>query len=292
MRFHRAFESFVEERKFIKNVSKTTLANYHFAWVALSPHLHPETPLVDFNKTMLKTAVVKLAASGISAVSTNTYLKTLNTFLSWAHEEGLIKEPLRMPTLITEVKLPPVLTQEHLATVLAFKPQTFSARRTHTMAILILDSGLRLSECLTLRRVDLDMDQSTLQLFGKGRKERVVPISSRMLGLLLRWLRRHESEFVFPKKTGDCMKSRMAIQNFTELQERTGIAGVRFSAHTLRHSMASGYIRNGGDVFRLQKILGHSSLEMTKRYVTLNVDDPRSVHDRLSVIATGPHRKR
>jgi integrase/recombinase XerD len=95
------------------------------------------------------------------------------------------------------------------------------------------------------------------------------------------------ASLVFATRTGTKLLQRNLLRKFKLFGKRLKITGVRFSFHTLRHTFALNYIRNGGDVFRLQRVLGHSSLEMTRRYVDLQTSDLQAVHDRLSVVGRG-----
>ena len=76
------------------------------------------------------------------------------------------------------------------------------------------------------------------------------------------------------------------VRAFKGVGKHLGITGVRFSFHTLRHTFAVNYIRNGGSVFHLQKILGHSTLVMTRRYCELQVEDLQKVHQQYSLLAS------
>ena len=91
--------------------------------------------------------------------------------------------------------------------------------------------------------------------------------------------------FVFPSHRGLKLNQRNFLRDFKLWGTRLLITGVRFSFHTLRHTFAVNYIRNGGDVFRLQRILGHSTLEMTRRYVNLQTSDLQAVHSKLSLLS-------
>jgi integrase/recombinase XerD len=292
VRLPQAYDLFVRERRFITNVSPKTLDWYKNSWQAFSRHVDSNSLIADLDSAQLKAATIGLAASGLKAVSVNTHLRAINAFLNWAHQEGLLPKRLRAARLITEQKLPDILSPDQITVLLAVKPDGFAQQRTHALAMLILDTGLRLSECLNLQRSSIDQDQSTIQVLGKGRRHRIVPVSSRMLGHLFRWLRRHSDDVVFPRMAGGPMKSRMVLTNFKALQLCAGITDVRFSPHTLRHTFASYYIKNGGGEFRLQRILGHTTLEMTRRYVQLQTEDLSEVHDSLSVLSVGPNRKR
>jgi integrase/recombinase XerD len=92
-------------------------------------------------------------------------------------------------------------------------------------------------------------------------------------------------DLLFFAGQGERMVQRNALRDFKTLCKHCGVIGVRCSFHTARHSFAVAYLRNGGDVFRLQRILGHSKLEMTRRYVNLKTEDLQAVHQRLSLLA-------
>jgi len=89
---------------------------------------------------------------------------------------------------------------------------------------------------------------------------------------------------LFYSGQGDKLIQRNALRDFKALCKQLSITGVRCSFHTMRHSFAVAYLRNGGDVFRLQRILGHNKLDMTRRYVNLQTEDLQAVHQRLFVV--------
>jgi integrase/recombinase XerD len=146
---------------------------------------------------------------------------------------------------------------------------------------------MRINEALTLERSAVDLDALLIRVLGKGEKQRLVPISLEGRKILYRWLTRHEHRLVFPTYRGTSCKHRNLLTAFKRVCKALGIEGPRTSFHTLRHSFAVNYIRKGGDVFRLQRILGHSTLEMTRRYVNLQTADLQAVHDKLSLLARG-----
>jgi len=179
------------------------------------------------------------------------------------------------------------LAPEQIRRLLDFKPRVNGEKRLHTLACLLLDSGLRINEALSLRSDDVDLDNFLLRVHGKGGKDRVVPISYEMRKLMWRWLRTQQGGggLVFSTRGGTKLNYHNTLGDFKRLGNRLHITGVRFSFHTLRHTFAVNYIRNGGDVFRLQRILGHTTLEMTRRYVNLQKSDLQAVHSKLSLLS-------
>jgi site-specific recombinase XerD len=110
-------------------------------------------------------------------VSINTYLRCLNAFFGWAHEEGLM-EKLRMPRQKEEGKVVECLKPEHVKRILDFNPKTFIEWRTHALLCSLLDTGMRIDEALGLKREDLDFDNLLIKVKGKGNKQRLVPMLS------------------------------------------------------------------------------------------------------------------
>jgi integrase/recombinase XerD len=215
-------------------------------------------------------------------------LRCINAFHRWATMEGhLAGERVHIPRLKQEQKVVATLSSEHVQRIVKFKRRTSSERRLHTIAVLLLDTGLRIDEALSLTLDDVDLDNMLLRVLGKGGKHRMVPISAEMRRVLWRWMQGRTASLVFATRSGTKLLQRNLLRDFKVFGKRLKITGVRFSFHTLRHTFAVNYIRNGGDVFRLQRVLGHSTLDMTRRYVNLQIQDLQAVHDRLSVVGRG-----
>jgi integrase/recombinase XerD len=112
-----------------------------------------------------------------------------------------------------------------------------------------------------------------VKVFGKGRKERMVPIQKRMISQLRVYLAERGTNVatthLFVTVDDRPMTLRTFEQGITNIGMKAGVSNVRVSPHTFRHTFAKLYIQNGGDVFSLQRILGHTSLEMVRNYVNL-----------------------
>jgi site-specific recombinase XerD len=124
-----------------------------------------------------------------------------------------------------------------------------------------------------LRLCDLRPDGG-VKVMGKGARERIVPVANAARQALLRYLRQDQSrdqrEPVFRSRGGGPLGWRGIQQVFNRLKARAGIPG-RCSPQTLRHTFARSYLVNGGDGFSLQRILGHTTLDMVKRYLALEL---------------------
>lgn len=186
----------------------------------------------------------------------------------------------------TEKKILATFNRSQVDAFLRFRPKNFSGFRLHALVALLLDTGLRIEEGLSLQRDQIDLENSLVKVKGKGEKHRIVPTSFELRKVLFRWLARHEFSLVFPTLQGRRLTQRNLLRDLKFLGKKLGITGVRVSFHTFRHTFAVNYLRAGGNLFYLSKILGHSSVTTTERYLqSLGVEDLRAVHDRLSLLS-------
>lgn len=165
-----------------------------------------------------------------------------------------------------------VLTDDELKRLFScFDLRTFTGCRNYCICALMLDSGLRLNEVVTLEPVRIHIPEGYLIVNGKGNKQRLVPIGLQSKKALLRYLSRlpplPEQTTLFVTNDLTPLKLNAVKELFRKLKRRANIP--RLKPHLLRHTFATRFLENGGDIYKLQEILGHTSLEMVKRYVHL-----------------------
>jgi site-specific recombinase XerD len=153
------------------------------------------------------------------------------------------------------------------------------------IVLTLLDTGLRVNELINLKMDNVWLEEGLVKVLGKGNKERLVPIGKQIRKLLWRYITRYRPEPARPNLNNLFLNrdgrplTKSRLDGIMKYYGRiAGLTGVRCSPHTLRHTFAINYLRNGGDVFSLQKILGHSSLEMTRRYCELADVDIKKAH--------------
>jgi integrase/recombinase XerD len=173
-------------------------------------------------------------------------------------------------------KLIEPLSDDELRELLAL-----AGTRDKAILLLLLDTGLRVSEAAGIRFRDLRPD-GAIKVMGKGAKERLVPVGTSSRRAIGRYLaergRGQPDEPVFLAESGTGLTFHGIQQILKRLKARAGLER-RCSPHTFRHTFAHNYVVNGGDVFSLQRILGHTSLDMVRRYVALADTDVASRHD-------------
>ncbi len=220
----------------------------------------------------------KLAAETIRG-----YVRTLKAFASWLFDEGYtdlnVLQRYRLPK--AQKKEPVWLTQEEIVLLLTvFDRKTTLGARDYAIVVTFLDTGLRCAELCGLTIPNADLDVGDLKVLGKGNKERSVPVGVRAVRALRRY-RDHfrppiESPQFFFSQDGKPLSVHAVQGVILKAKRRTGIS--RLHPHLLRHSFAIHYLMAGGDVFSLQKILGHSTLEVTRMYVNMVSSQVKAKH--------------
>jgi integrase/recombinase XerD len=285
------FEQFVRSRRYTKGVSERTVEWYWESWASFRAVFENAT-LSSLTKDVFLPQIEAMRKRGVRPVTINTYARAINAFLHWIHEEGHTQTMLRIPRLKEEDQVIPVFQVEQVRRLGRYRAQTKTDRRVQTVALLILDTGMRLNEVLSLEHADVDLDNQLVTVrHGKGGRNRIVPVSAEMRNVLYRYMRRNSSApgLVFSAGRGAKPLQNNMRRDLKDLCKRLVIVGVKGGFHVLRHTFAVNYVRSGGDVFRLQRILGHSTLDMSRHYVALQTEDLQAVHQQFSVFANAGH---
>lgn len=161
-----------------------------------------------------------------------------------------------------------------------------AAHRTRAIILLLLDTGLRASELTTMKIHQLDKSNSRVQVLGKGAIERSIPISSRTAQAIWRYLATREEprpdDHLFETSKGRALDRKSLRRQLHAVGMRAGVTNVH--PHRFRHTFAIQYLRNGGDAYTLQRLLGHSTLDMVRNYLKLAQVDLDKAHRRASPV--------
>jgi site-specific recombinase XerD len=215
------------------------------------------------------------------------YYRTLRGFFNWLEREDLLRDnpfarirPPRVDQKVIQALTPPEI--QRLFDLCSGRT-TLDVRNKAILSVMI-DTGLRVSELACLSLGDLDLDTgSILVRHGKGGKQRVVHVGASAQKALWKYIavhRKSDSDRLFINRNGDPLD----VVGVKILIRRLGHrAGVKVHPHKLRHTFAVSFLRAGGDVFSLQYLLGHSTLQMTQRYLqSLSADDAVNAHRKFS----------
>ena len=282
-------EHFVQVLKIEKNHSSNTINSYLSDLKSFEKYLLKRK--ISFKKTINDTDVVKkyfryLSRSKISPRSIKRKFSSLSSYFSYLIERKKIKKnPLNgiyTPKLIK--KLPTVLSVEEIKKI--FKQSENSDNellglRDRCIIELLYSCGLRVSELCELKVNNIQFDSNVIRFFGKGNKERIIPLTFYAKEWLEKYLyqsrqilsnrKLSDQKYVFLSNNGKRL-TRAAI--WQSIKKYVGAAGITktVSPHTFRHSFATHLVDGGANLVEIQKLLGHSDISTTEIYVHLSKD--------------------
>ncbi len=253
------------------------------------PEAAPSSPdLSTVTEQILFLYIVHVRRKGLGGRSLARHLSALRGFFAFARDEGeLAEDPARFlenPKLVRS--LPEVLSRSEMDSLLAAPDlgDKFGFR-DRTMLELLYASGLRVSELCSLRALDFDAQANLLRVFGKGAKERLVPVHATAAGFLLDYIRHWRPLFdpkapeLFLNRFGKAI-SRVSVWKL--VQQYALVAGIRcsISPHTFRHSFATHLLEGGADLRSVQMLLGHADIAATEIYTHVREDRIAGIHRR------------
>ncbi|HLZ21086.1 MAG TPA: tyrosine-type recombinase/integrase [Ktedonobacterales bacterium] len=263
-----------------------------FSWAETHTcELHPQ-PVCDvedvdkrhFNEFLARLRVTPSVATGklLTGQTLHGYARVIKAFLNWCIKDDMLPErvtkKLDMPK--KEVRVIPVFTPTQVNQL--FKAcerpgdiqYPWIAERDKAIVAILLDTGIRQAELcgLTLDRVRLDKQDSYIIVFGKGRKEREIGLGQASRQQLHRYIHRFRPHapgvnHVFLTRDRRPLAAHGLEAVMLRLKTITGITGMRCSCHDFRHTFAYNYLANGGDLFKLSRLLGHTDIATTQGYL-------------------------
>ncbi len=214
----------------------------------------------------------------LSPFTVNGAYRALHALFKWAEQEGFVDQsPMStMKTPQVPRLQPPAFSRGELRRLVEEAGKTTHPLRDQVIVFLLADCGLRLGELAGLRMEDIHLDEGYVKVMGKGAKERPIPLGDvtgqRIVAYLEEERPETSAERLLVTDEGKPLSKGGIRTLIRRLGKRAGLKA-RVYPHKLRHTAAREFLRNGGNVFTLQEILGHETLEMTRRYVYLDLDD-------------------
>lgn len=211
-------------------------------------------------------------------LDTRSISRSISTLKSFYKYLKLNKEVSRIPTdTITNPKLkkylPKVLSEEEINKLLDINLNNNFDYRNKAMLELMYSSGLRVSELVNLKVNDIDLKNEAVRIFGKGSKERIVPLNEYATTALKAYILNHrkelfkhgENDYLFLNNHGNKMTRQGLFKILKKIAQEKNIK-TDFSPHTLRHSFATHLLKHGADLRSIQELLGHSDISSTQIY--------------------------
>jgi len=242
---------------------------------------HDVTRLQGITTDLLRTYIVDVKATGLAPRTVHHHASAARAFCNFLADEGLVSandnpaRRLRMPKLPKEVL--PALSVAEVESLLAICEQD----RDRALILFLLDSGIRAAECCALNIGDLDMRTGAVTVHrGKGAKGRIVFVGARARKAVTRYLLgRDDVGATAPLWLSLISGERLTDWGLRQMLQRIGDrARVHCHPHKLRRSFAIWALRSGMDLARLAVLLGHSDLQVVRRYLALVTDDLQAAH--------------
>lgn len=286
-----------------RHLSPHTIQDYANTFRKFQAYINLDPPIDQITAATIQGF---LSAQTVSNKTVLNYHTGLSALWTWALAQRLVDEnPLhsitrpkpQKPDIIplTEMDLRALLSVVERSKRYARpgkKPSTHAlpdAARNRAIILTLLDTGLRASELCSLRILDVDLrnhEKSIAIHEGKGNKDRHIPISPRTATAIWKYLTTRPDarvdEPLFATSTGRKMDRNNLGNMLESTADRAGIPDVH--PHRFRHTFAINFLRNGGDIYTLQAILGHESLEMCLRYLKIAQTDLEKAHRRASPV--------
>jgi len=281
------FERFINAGVYLRGWSPKTASLYRQAFQCYLRFQQSQRDAGDSNpagatvtercvitKAQLEAWLVWMRQSGRTPAGCNIYTCVFNSFCSWLNEQGVLKERIKIRKLKSHAPPVHVLSELEIRKLLAAKPKRLTYLRTWILIVLMLDTGVRIDEALNLKPSDVDFDNLLLTVLGKGGKTRRLPFSAELRRHLWPYAQKVKTRFLFGTRTDTRITYRNAYRNIKACCSVAGVSGEHIHPHNFRHTFACTFVKRGGSVVALSRILGHSSITTTQTYLRgLQIED-------------------
>ena len=265
---------YLDYLKFERKLSKNTILSYKNDLNDL--YLYFNEDIINNNDSEMTKYIYSLKE--LNARSLAHHITVINSFYEFLISEEIIQinpcEGIKSPKLPN--KLPNYLTEDEVDKLMNINLETPYSYRNKAMFELLYATGLRVSELVSLKFNDIDLNNDFVRVIGKGSKERIVPVSD----LAIKWLsiylnqyrpiilKNRDSEYLF---ISNALKSITRQGFFKIIKQEVKRAGINkdVSPHVLRHSFATHLLNHGADLRVIQELLGHSDISTTQIYTHL-----------------------
>lgn len=281
-------DGFKNHLSFERQLSKNTVEAYgrdvaQFFSFCKQNNIAPQNSAPE----LLDAYVYRLKTQALAPSSVFRKIEAVKSYFKFLMVEGVIKEDpsrfLLSPRLIK--KIPQQLTPQEVERLLTFPPKTFNDWRTYAIVHLLYATGIRVSELTRLQLESVNTKEGWLLAFGKGRKQRFVPIHNQACSVLEQYLAQRQAHFagrdaaseIFVNKSGQQVSRVTVWKDIEQLARKAGIMR-RIYPHLMRHTFASHMLKGGADLRSLQEMLGHESLATTQIYTHTNIADIKQKH--------------
>lgn len=257
-----------------KNLSKRTLLYYEQSYKMFANVVDVNASITTIsNRTIKQYILWQQKNTDTCATSINARLRGIRTFLNYCYEMEYIGK-IKVPMLKVDSKQKEPYTREEVVKLLSIgKNPSFTEYRNYCIVSTFIATGMRLNTLINLKVEDISFENNTIRLTTtKSRKMQYIPMPNKLATLLGKYIKRVKpTTYLFTNREGGQLSDNSVKIAVRKYNRARGVE--KTSVHLFRHTFAKNYLLNGGDVFKLQRLLGHSTLDITKNYVNLYSTD-------------------
>ncbi|EPP35952.1 Tyrosine recombinase XerD [Chlamydia avium] len=256
--------------------------------LSLKETTQQKLPFSLFTKDILRLYILQLIEKKKAKRTIKRHLSTLKSFSCYCIKNNILNEDptegLSGPRLPKE--LPSPITYEQIEILMATPDLSkYTGFRDRCLLELFYSSGLRISEIVAINHEDIDFSSNLIRIQGKGKKERLIPMTPHASQWLQQYLHHpqrtqveKDSRAIFLNRFGKRLTTRSIDRKFRKYLLLSGLSGT-ITPHTIRHTIATHWLENGMDLKTIQTLLGHSSLETTTIYTRVSMKLKKQTYD-------------
>lgn len=289
MLFYQYINDFTHYLRFEKRYSTLTLKAYESDLGKFSAYLtihYPEILLPEINHLHLRSWLSSLKECDQKASSINRKISSLSSYFKFLLRKGVVsKNPV---SLLHNMRLPERLPQflKVSETEFLFEELQFEANLKGITERLILEllytTGIRRAEIINLKESDIEWSMQQIRVWGKGNKERLLPVADSLLDTLRDYIGLKKSENIQTLNLLVLPNGKPLYDKYVYLTVKKYLSQVstikKKSPHVLRHTFATHLLNNGASIQAIKELLGHASIAATQVYTHINIDELKKIH--------------
>lgn len=265
----------------VESKADKTIEQYDYVFEKFTGFVGEDISLGSITPERIRNFLQFLHHQDLSKATVAIHYRVLRSFFNWLVGEGLMKiaptKNIKEPK--TPKKYPRVLTKNQVTKLLKAaksNSDSWAGYRNYAITTCFLDMGLRLSELINAPLADLNFNERTLKVHGKGAKDRMVFFGFETYKTLKKWAEMRNKKCkpidgtIFISQTGEKLKQRYVEHIITRLQKEAGLEEVKVSPHVLRHTAATLAVKNGMETFALKRFFGWESIRTAIKYVHMD----------------------
>jgi integrase/recombinase XerC len=286
-----SIQSFLDYIKYQKRYSVHTILSYENDlkdFFDFTQDKYGNLSLTEISTTLIRTWLASLKQNKLASKSINRKISTLKSFFKYQLRKEVIQvSPMTtIASLKVSRRLPSFIEEKDIDTL--FKhvefPNTWEGKTIRLLLQIFYQTGIRVSELINLKDLQVDSSNSNIKVLGKGNKERIIPINNNLAAGIFTYIKEKENVIetpgnvhLFINEKGKKLQPKY-VYNIVKQYLGYVTTNERKSPHILRHSFATHLTNNGADINAVKELLGHSSLAATQIYTHNNIEKLKDIH--------------